>query len=71
MSESKEVIVVHCDCGRSNHHNSNSHSLSRNPNSRSVQSRSDDSGGKVLATLGGAAIGAGLVLLLAAWLGDD
>ena len=69
MSETKEVIVVHCDChGRSNHQ---SRSVSHNPNSRSVQRHSDDSDGKVLATLGGVAIGVGLVLLLAAFLGDD
>ncbi len=73
MSETKEILVVHCDCnGRSNHHNSNSRSLSRNPNSRSVQRHSEDcTASKIAAGIGGFAIGVGVVFLLAALLGDD
>lgn len=70
MSETKEVIVVHCDCHDQSNHQSRS--VSHNPNSRSVQSRSDDSSASTaLGVVGGVAIGFGLALVIAALLSND
>lgn len=68
MSETREIIICHCH-EQSNHQ---SHSVSRNPNSRSVQRHSDDaSASKIAAGIGGFLAGAAAVILLAAFLSDD
>ena len=66
MYETKEICICNCQRCHESNHNSNSSSLSHNSNSRSVQRRSDDSD-KALAAIGGAAVGIGLVFLLAAF----